>query len=112
MQIFSDERTGKALSQYLEGLEAEDFIVVDLEQPDQYGHRSTACGINMVPELAKANPDTPVIMVGWQTPQMYERYSSWKEAIGFKNVVLRRLPVNKDDILSAITEIRDRLTSN
>lgn len=110
MQIFSSESTKKALEGYLAGLEA-DCIIIDLEQPDAEGRRSTAIGMNLVPMLAGTNPNTPVIIIGWQTVEMYEKYPSWQGAIKFKNVVLRRLPVVKDDILSAIAEVKERLAA-
>lgn len=110
MQIFSSESTKKALEGYLAGLEA-DCIIIDLEQPDENNQRSTAIGMKMAPMLAATNPNTPVIIVGWQTVEMYEKYPAWQGAIKFKNVVLRRLPVVKEDILSAIAEVKERLAT-
>ena len=109
MQIFSDKATTATLERYLEHLQI-DCIIVDLEQPDDQGLRSTAVGMTLVPMLSVAYPTTPIIMVGWQTVTAYERDPRWQIVINLKNVTFRRLPVVKDDVLSAISEVNERLT--
>lgn len=109
MQIFSDPKITEALQKYVADIADQDFIIVDLEQPDERGHRSSAIGMNLVPMLAATNPATPVVIVGWQPVEEYAKDPRWANVTSFRNVILRRLPINKEDILSAIAEVKARL---
>ena len=93
MEIIADEGI-RGLIQQLVGDSTAEAVVVQLEKADEGGGcRSRVSGLDDV--LARAVSGIPIIMLGWQTPTMYGRDSRWRTAMGYPNVVFRRLPATK-----------------
>lgn len=109
-KIISDPEISAALEKTLAATGVEDdYVVVDLGQPDRGGLRQTAANLTEVPIIAATYPDTPIIAVGFENRERYVSDPRWRKIEGLPNVVFRNLPLGKDDLISAIAEARNRL---
>jgi hypothetical protein len=111
MKIVSDGGTAelfKAIFADLDG-EAADTVFVYIERRDGAGMRSTRSGFDGALAAVEENASSPIILAGWQTPKDYAHDPRWQKLGKLPNVVFLRLPVDHDDIVSAIQEARRRL---
>jgi len=106
MKIFADQKIGELLATLFSQIGDQNFYVVQLEQKlTPYDNLQDVAGLSIVLEIAKEG--LPVVMLGWQTAEMYidRKGQEWHAAMAYPNVMLRRLPALPEDLMSAIEEV-------
>lgn len=106
MKILAESSLVDVLGNMFSELSNEAFYVIELEQKNEDHLRQDVVGLDIALEVASEG--LPVVMLGWMTPKMYiERKSDkWYAAMGYQNVVFRRLPPTADDVRSALEEVK------
>jgi hypothetical protein len=102
--IADDGPRSLELEAYFAPIHNRDVTVVFLERLAKNYNRQEIPGLDDV--LAVAPSGAPVIMLGWMEPRMtrYADDSRWHAALGYPNVVFRRLPEGLDDLVGAYEE--------
>jgi hypothetical protein len=102
--IADDGPRSLAIEAYFAPIHDRDVTVVFLERFVAKYNRQDIPGLDDV--LAHAPSGKPVIMFGWLEPRMtrYADDSRWHAALGYPNVVFRRLPEGLDDLVGAYEE--------
>lgn len=105
MKIFADDEQGtETIDALVTSIRDSNAMVVFLERKTGYSNRQDIAGLNDV--LTHAPSGTPIIMLGWMSPTMshYANDPRWHAALGYPNVVFRRLPEGLNDLNNAFEE--------
>ena len=104
MKIIADD--GGSLGEFLEKafapLSDRDGVIVFVERAVKNGFRQELHGLDDA--LTHAPSGVPVVMLAWQSPLMIADDSRLHAALGYPNVVFRRLPEGIVEVMAAIGE--------
>ena len=107
MKILAEADTAQVLTGLFHQIGDQNCYVVQMEQRrDTYDTLQNVSGLDLV--LNVAPEGTPVVMLGWMTPKMYTdlKPQEWFAAMGYPNVMFRRLPATLEDVVSALEEVK------
>ncbi len=106
MEIYAEPGIKDVLAKMFAEISGQDVKIVQLEQAGDLINRQDVAGLNITLNVAKEG--APVVMLGWMPIRMYidRKPREWFAVMGYPNVMFRRLPVSKDDVLSAIEEAK------
>lgn len=106
MIVIADEPINRALPETIEQMLApvsdSDALVIFVERTDRRNARQACIGLDDA--LRNAPDGKPIIMLGWFSPLHHADNPRWHAAMGHPNVAFRRLPVDKNEILSGLEE--------
>jgi len=104
MLVFADEeeRPLGRIAEMLAPIEDRDAVVVFIERKKKLGFRQECHGFDDV--LAHAPSGVPVVMLGWQSPLAYADDPRWHAALGYPNVLFKKLPDGLVEIIAGINE--------
>ncbi len=102
--IPSDSALAKTIEAICNDIHQRDGVVVFLEHKKSGFNLQDIPGLDDVLEHARTG--VPVVMLGWldATIEQYARDSRWHAALGYPNVVFRRLPEAIDEIAGTMNE--------
>jgi hypothetical protein len=107
MKIIADNGPlGEFLDKAFAPLNNHDGVIVFVEHAVKRGFRSELHGLDDT--LAHAPSGVPVVMLAWQSLFMMADDSRLHAALGYSNVVFRRLPEGIVEVMAAVEEATER----
>ena len=110
MKFIADDgpHGGEVIEKLLVSISDRDAVVVLLERAAANAHRQDITGLDDA--LVHAPSGIPMIMLGWFSPTMlkYAEDPRWHAALGYPNVVFRRLPEGLEGIAAALEEATEK----
>jgi hypothetical protein len=97
-EIYTDPSSLPTLQSMIDYLD-ERCSVIDIEQRDPYGLRSTCHGFDVALQVLRFKGKRwPIILLGWQSVERYLVDTRFKQAMQYPNVSFLRLPVSGVEI--------------
>jgi hypothetical protein len=107
MQIIADDGPlGTFMEQAFAALGDRDGVIVFVERAVKGGFRQDLVGLNDA--LDHAPSGMPIVMLAWQSPFMIADDPRLHAALGYSNVVFRRLPEGIVEVMAAVEEAAER----
>ena len=103
MQIIADDGPlGEVMEKAFAPLSEREGTIIFVEHAVKGGFRQELAGLDDT--LDHAPSGTPIVMLAWQSPLMLADDPRLHAALGYPNVVFRRLPEGIVDIMAAVEE--------